>query len=153
MVLPQFDETQEFQTFHDVDGVQIIMINTDNVNHYLDKVKAFFEENKPYIDKNGHTKVIQVYLKIPPLSAILSYMGMEIPEAFKWTAVAIVEPELKALDRFKPTIEMVVNALLTTSKNRYALKIFDRDVLNNPEIITQWLDKKLSEEIAKGSVE
>lgn len=153
MVFPDFNPDEEFQTFHDIDGMQIITINTDDTSRYLEKMRLFFEENKPYIDKDGISKIIQVYFKLPPMTAILSYMEMKIPEEFKWTAVAIIEPEIQTLAKFKSTIEMVVNALLTTNKNKYALKIFDNSVLKTPDEISKWLDDEVTNRRNEGSVQ
>ena len=142
MTLPQFDDSKEFETFHNVDGVQIIKINTNDSAKYVQKMKDCYEELKPFIDEKGYQKVIHVYFKAPPLSAILSFIEVPLPYVFVWSAVAIIEPEDSVVEKFNPIINWA--ARLNKNKERVITRIYDHSYLQKVDEVKSWLDDQIA---------
>ena len=144
MKLPEFDSTKEFETFHNVEGIQIIKIDTDDSNKYIERMAQWYEELKPYTSPEGTHKVLHVYFKAPPLSAVLKFIEIPLPYVFVWSAVAIIEPPDTVVEKFNPIINWA--ARLNKNKERVTTRLYSHDYINKLDEVKKWLD----DEIARG---
>lgn len=143
MRLPDFDENIEFEKFHYPDQyLHIIKINSIDPNKYLDEMNEWYKELAEYTDKNGKAihKVIQIYLKLPPMSSILSFIEKPMPENFEWSPVAIIQPsDIKVVDLFMPVINWAAN--LNKNREKVMVAFFSSKHLVDQQPVFEWLDK------------
>lgn len=142
MKLPEFDSTKEFETFHNFEGnVHIIKIDTENPANYLARMSTWYSELEQYTDLNGSHKVIQVYFKLPPLSAIMKFIEMPFPQNFKWSPVAIIHPKNVVVDKFLPVINWAAN--LNKNRDRVTVRFFSSEYLEDVEPVVKWLNDQV----------
>lgn len=147
MKLPEFDPTKEFETFHyPEEFFHINKINSSDANKYIEHMHKWYEELAQYTDSNGKAvhKVIQVYFKVPPMSAALKVIEIDVPKNFGWSPVAIIQPDdSKIVNLFRPIILWAIN--LNKHRTKVTVGGFSHKYLENPQEVFDWLNKKWNE--------
>lgn len=154
MELPRFDPNKEFETFHYPDEFfHVNKVDSNDANKYIEHMRNWYDELSKYTDRNGKAvhKVVQVYLKTPPLSAVLKVIEMNVPENFGWSPVAIIQPgDSKIVNLFRPIVLWAIN--LNKNKTRVTVGGFSSKYLDDPAEVFEWLNKKWNEKYPNNQI-
>lgn len=142
MNLPTFDASKDYEKFHFPDQyLHIIKINSTDANNYLKEMESWYQELAEYrVNGKAIHMVIQIYIKLPPMSAILSFIERPMPESFEWSPVAIIQPnDIKIVDLFMPVINWAAN--LNKNREKVQVAFFSNKHLVDQAPVFDWLFK------------
>ena len=74
MIKLEFDESKEMEFFINFHGAHILRINTTDSDIFLKEAKIFDSEVIKNLDSENRCKIIYIVDKLPPLSAVLTFV-------------------------------------------------------------------------------
>lgn len=137
----KFDYSKPVNMIFDHKGTQVLHVNTENPEVFLEEALKFDVEVQSHLDKRKRCKIMYVIDKVPPLSAILKFVENPF-EGVEWGAYAVILPEdLSILNKFIPVVTFGLN--ITHLKNKHIMKVFDHTYRENLQEVFNWLDENV----------
>ena len=139
-----YDMSKPIETIFDFHNAQIIRVNTENSTLFLAEGKIFDEEVLKRVDNKGRCRIIYIVDKMPPLSAVLSFISRPFPTV-DWGIYAVIAPnDENIIKKFAPIISYGLN--LTFLKGKFTLRIFENHHRNDLTEVIKWMDSNMNKE-------
>ncbi len=139
-----YDMTKPVETIYDFHNAQIIRTNTENSNLFLAEGKKFDQEVLKRVDDKGRCRIIYIVDKMPPLSAVLSFVSTPFPTV-QWGVYAVIaSTDSEIMKKFVPIISYGLN--LTHLKDKFTIKIFENHHRNDLTEVIKWMDENMNKE-------
>lgn len=140
----KYNDAKETEIFYDIDGVHIFRVNTSNSKIFLEEGEKFDKGVLERVAKTeGICKVIYVVDKLPPLSAVLSFVERPFPNINIGIYAIVAPAETSILSKFIPIVSYGLN--ITGHKDKHIVKIFNHRYRDNLVEVFEWIDKTLAE--------